>query len=377
MTLAKTKRDGSADPEQVFRSLEAQLRGPDWDFPSRWLDVAGQDEDARRWIIDGLDLLARNADAAGPDFDGPRAASLLVDKAKARTGAEHEVLAMSGWLESALVASLTRPSPTGLFTSDGRFDPARLTADLLPVLVERLVADRDALAGDDDEDPAWIRRTAGEVEALIRADPSMWAVARADGPFHDGYSFADNVLPSEARPTGDRDVLDHLRQQVHVVGRDPSAGSLLDGYDHAVHRAVLDDVLLGWLDGYPDLADLCAELIEVSPAHHDAQRGAIYVPTVRWAGEAEWRPWLRRTMLHEFLHRLAHPAYLDRADRTPDPQILREGVVEVLTADLLPEADEIGYGTSGAAAVELYRQAGPDRLKAAYFLGRTEFIGLP
>ncbi|WP_062440753.1 hypothetical protein [Herbidospora daliensis] len=384
MPLAKTKRDlptAPIDVENDFRSFESRLRGPlayD-DFASRWDDVAGQDAAAQRWLLHGLDLLVHNTDGAGPGFDGGRACSLLVDQAASRRhqpgdpGFEFEILTASGWLETALPASLARPRPAAFFPAVGRFDPDRLTDELLPLLAGRLVEVRDATAAEPDElaDPGLLGRAAAEIESLVRADPSMWAMARADGPLHEGYVFADNVLPSAARPTGEGDRLAHLRQQVHLLGRDLAAGALLDGYDHAVHRERLDTLLTEWLAGSPELDALVAELIEVSPSHQTGLRSPVYVPATIPDG-----PHLRRTLAHEFLHRLAHPHYLARAAETADPQILVEGVADVLTADLLPEVGDVGYGSSGAAAVELYESAGPDRLKAAYFLGRTEFIGL-
>ncbi|WP_062349253.1 hypothetical protein [Herbidospora yilanensis] len=382
MSLVKTKRDLPAAPPDVengFRTRESRLRGrSDDDFASRWIDVAGLDAAAQQWILRGLDLLLENIDGAGPGFDGARACSLLVDQAVRRrhepgdTGFEYEILTVSGWLEAALPASLARPRPGPFFPAVGRFDPDRLTRELLPLLARRLIEVRDAAAEPDGfDDLDLIGQAAGEIEALVRADPSMWAMARADGPLHEGWVFADNVLPSALRPTGDFDRLDHLRRQVHLLGRDPAAGGMLDGYDDAVHREELDTLLKGWLAGSPELDDLVAELIEVSPSHQSGLRSPVYVPaTIARA------PDLRRTLAHEFLHRLAHPHYLARAAETADPQILVEGVADVLTADLLPEVADIGYGSSGAAAVELYETVGPDRLKAAYFLGRTEFIGL-
>nr|WP_062337101.1 hypothetical protein [Herbidospora sakaeratensis] len=384
MPLAKTKRDLPAAPPDVendFRSFESRLRGPlaADESASRWVDVAAHDAAAQRWLLHGLDLLLQNGDAAGPGFDGGRACSLLVDQAVRRRhepgdpGFEFEILTVSGWLETTLPAALARPRPAAFFPATGRFDPDRLTAELLPLLARRLVEVRDAGADELDElvDPGLLGRVAAEIEALVRADPSMWAMARADGPLHEGYVFADNVLPSSVRSAGDADRLAHLRQQVHLLGRDPAAGALLDGYDHAVHRERLDTLLTEWLAGSPELDALVGEVIEVSPAHQGGLRSPVYVPTGIPEG-----PQLRRTVAHEFLHRLAHPHYLARAAETADPQILVEGVADVLTADLLPEVGDVGYGSSGAAAVELFESAGPDRLKAAYFLGRIEFIGL-
>ncbi|MER5424774.1 hypothetical protein [Streptosporangium roseum] len=436
MSLVKTKRDvvpagpGSitgAEPglddllaqqgtEQAFRSLEAELRGEvAEEYPSRWIDVADYDPADQRWIVHGLDLLVRNAAAAGPGFDGLRASSLLVDLARDRRfdpGISdrrfmYEVLTLSGWLETALPAALSAPTAPALTRlaeiyrapASDPFDPAALTSAVLPALTDRLAEQRTWWVAEpvEMEDLTWIERTARSIQAFVRDDTGLFTGACAEGPLNDGFTFDGSVIGAGARPGDDTTRMEFLRRQVHLIGRDPSYGSALDatGYDHTRvdHRGALDDLLLTWLAGDTGLSGLVGEMLGHTPAHRSGPTGWIYIPALlpssEWGPQEAWRPYLYRAMLHELLHRLAHPGYVEKVDMVSDPQILEEGIVDLLTTEflelsrihpelgaLVPEDVSVGYGTSGRAAIEIQDLVGPDNVKAAFFLGRTEFIGL-
>ncbi|MGW0809824.1 hypothetical protein [Nonomuraea sp. NPDC002799] len=434
MSLVKTKRDAvltgpdsitSAEPglddliaeqgaEQSFRSLETELRGEvAADYPSRWIDVAAYDPADQRWVMHGLNLLVRNAAGAGPEFDGLRASSLLVDLAREHrfdpgTSGEpyaYEILTLSGWLESALPASLTTPTAPALArlaeiygpAAAGPFDPAALTSAVLPALTGRLAEQRTWWAAEpaEPEDLTWMERTARSVQSFVRDNTGLFTGARADGPLNDGFALDESVIGAAARLDDDTNRLDFLRAQVHLIGRDPAYGAALDalGYDHTQDGEALDDLLRTWLADDAELAALVGDLIGRTPAHRNGATGWIYLPDLlpgaEWGPRAAWRPSLYRAMLHELLHGLAHPGYVAAASRVADPQILDEGFVDLLTTDflelsrtdpdlggLVPDDVSAGYGNSGRAAIEIQDLVGPDNVRAAFFLGRTEFIGL-
>lgn len=437
MSLTKTKRDtalataasitpgapGMADllarngVEPVFRSLEAELRGEiAEEIPSRWIDVAAYDTADQQWLVQGLDLLVRNAAAAGPGFDGARACSLLVDRVRERrfdpaiSGERftYEILTLSSWLESALPAGLAVPAAPARGRLDelyraaaaGPFDPEALTAALLPALTDRLGEQLTWWTSGPakPEDPAWLESTARALQAFVRDGTGLITGACADGPLNEGFAYDRDVVGASARPDDDTSRLGFLRRQVHLMGRDPAYGSALDaaGYDHTRADAAdaLDDLLRAWLAGDDALDELVGGLLARTPAHRGGPGGWIYVPDLPpgegWGPRAAWRPYVYRLMLHELLHCLAHPRYVAAAAEVADPQILDEGVVDLLTCEFLelsradPELGELvpddvtaGYGTSGRAAAAIQDLAGPDNLKAAFFLGRTDLIGLP
>nr|BFE78205.1 hypothetical protein GCM10020093_008060 [Planobispora longispora] len=75
------------------------------------------------------------------------------------------------------------------------------------------------------------------------------------------------------------------------------------------------------------LAGLVGEMLGRTPAHRSGYTGWIYIPDLlpgaEWGPREAWRPYLCRTMLHELLHRLAHPRYVEGADAAADPRSSR------------------------------------------------------
>nr|WP_062339429.1 hypothetical protein [Herbidospora sakaeratensis] len=418
MSLRKTKRDATLDDrlagedvEHVFRTLESQVRGGDVDHPSRWVDVADADPAEQRWILHGLDLLARNADGAGPEFSGLRAASLLVDRARGRRHEpggqrfEQEVMSASGWLEAALPSSLPLPGPTAsarLAEIYGRppvvFDAGTLAASVLPVLKAGLA--EEALwwgSPAEPEDLSWMEKVAASIQRFVHEEGSSFPAAHAAGPLHDGFDYAASVIDAGAADDDADARLAFLRRRIHLVGRDASSGYALSaaGYDHAQpgHRDLLDDLLDEWLAADRELDDLIGLLLRHSPAHVAGERARVHLPAHlpagSWGPKELWRPHLYAVMVHEFVHVLAHPDFTEAVESVADGQILAEGVVDLLTAELLdasrtdpdlgglvPGDYAVGYGASGRAAIEIRDLAGADQVKAAFYLGRVEFIGL-
>jgi hypothetical protein len=118
--------------------------------------------------------------------------------------------------------------------------------------------------------------------------------------------------------------------------------------------------------------------------------------------QARWR--VVATLCHEVLHALAHPNFRNIASTIAFPQVTREGFTEVLGEQLYnmhvifhatdpafkaqleqglatapcppPAAGTLGYGSAAAGALAIRAAAGESAFRAAYFLGRTDLIGL-
>ncbi|NAS23800.1 hypothetical protein GT755_19135 [Herbidospora sp. NEAU-GS84] len=405
MSLRKTKRDALAegptlddrlaaeDVEQLFRDLESQVRGDDTGYPSRWGDVADADPAERRWVVHGLDLLARNADGAGPGFSGPRAASLIVDRARWRRfepGAprfEEEVMSVSGWLEAALTSSLALPGAAALTRlaeihgrapSGGVFDAAALTTSVLPGLKAELAG--ESLwweASSEPEDLSWMESVAASIQRFVRDQGPSFPTANVAGPLYDGFDYAASVIDARAADDDEDARLAFLRRRAHLTGALYSAG-----YDHARpdHRESLDDLLDGWLADDPELDDLAGLLLGNSPSHEAGERTYVHlpahVPTGAWGPRESWRPHLHALMVHEFVHVLAHPDFTEATEAAARGPLLAEGIADLLTADLLDALTPGQVWTIHGSAAEIRDLAGADQVKAAYYLGRVDFIGL-
>lgn len=130
-------------------------------------------------------------------------------------------------------------------------------------------------------------------------------------------------------------------------------------------------------------------------------------PSETWGSQEAWRWRVIRTLAHELLHVLAHPRFKDTATdevlKIRNSQIITEGFVDLLTADVYTELCNeakakpvaaklfeglgdpgepdatllgIGYGDAGKAADAIRGLVSDDNVRAAFFLGATHLIGL-
>ncbi|WP_204044547.1 hypothetical protein [Acrocarpospora phusangensis] len=203
-----------------------------------------------------------------------------------------------------------------------------------------------------------------------------------------------------------------------VVGTPESADApfVRAGYvgSNPEHVAALRRILGEWLDADTERANRIGALY-LRTASHGTEEGMIslqpFAPTRAWSGElpadqvrAFWRWRTLNTMVHEFMHRLTHPAFAAKAATIGHSQIIAEGIVELVAhriflslvresfkspevrlsllgdipADSRPDKGtlRVGYGTAGVRAAQISETVGMDNVHAAFFLGRTDLIGL-
>ncbi|MFI7134635.1 hypothetical protein ACIBQ1_53840 [Nonomuraea sp. NPDC050153] len=443
--LAKTKRSGDADAtgsrlrlgpaselvvadytglelrlrlgeQDFFEEAEAALGALPEGFPSMWPDVAALADADRRWFLRAVHLLTLNDEAAPASFSRTGALSRLTRWAGARatepTAAdgsfEREVLTVSGWTGAVLGHLAAGPSPEDRARLRAVYDPQEAAGGEngglagIGEAVARIVAGRTALwdppsGGGQPEDLQRLSEAAARVESIVADVFSPYVRARFDSPLNEEFHYADHVRGSMERPQ-DRDA-----QVAYLYGELRAEG----------WRGDADEVLAGLrdlLESGRAPAGQVARLIKRTPSHdlpdtwrktstfYDLDRGSpvaeAHLPadTAPAMPRGEWRWRLVGLLIHELLHRLAHPVFVERARAVTRPLVLTEGCAELLTAEALAAA----YGADPAVrrelagdagepparpatpgpAAEIREIAGPDNFRAAYFLGETHLIGL-
>ncbi|WP_344879236.1 hypothetical protein [Nonomuraea antimicrobica] len=409
----------SAGEQGFFEKAEALLGTVPEGFPSMWPDVAALDDADRRWFLRAVHLLTLNDEAAPEDFGRQGALARLARWARVRGSDpdaddgsfEREVLTVSGWAGAVLGARLAAPvqeeqarlravynSPADAALdekADGKAD--RLRDALAQTLAERAARWAPPGAGGlESDDLQRLTAMAAQVEAVVVDTFSPYVRARFDGPLNEEFHYADHVHSSVERP-------DDLDAQVSYLYDEARAQEWPGDPDE------LRQGLREWLEDDPEAAAEVARLIKLTPLHGlpDTAEGAgryrrrvrfdeVYLPTDVPAGPpGEWRWELVRVVIHELLHRLAHPAFVDAARGVTRPLVLTEGFTELLTAEALagayglaaahPAVRQALVGEAGeppararpsGPAAEILEIVGPDKFRAAYFLGDIRLIGL-
>ncbi|WP_062440762.1 hypothetical protein [Herbidospora daliensis] len=321
MTLSKTKRgDGDAGlaerlrdgAEAAFRSMEAELLGAG-PRGSHWINVAALSLPQQAWLMHALHLLTRRP----ADYQRAPAVARLVGHAR-RYAAEPGDDAFEH--EVLAVSGWTE----AVF-------PATLT---LPEPVELSVepADRDWVSEEVDRRLAAAPEGGLDLFAAADLGAAVQAGLRAefpgnryDGPLYDGFDLGARVRDSVELP----DDAAARAAYVTTLGGDPAV-----------------------LDADTRLADRVRRLIRRDASHGPGRE--VCVPAAD-----------RALLTHAFLHLLAHPRFRARAGW------LEEDLVALFTA-------EYGGGVAPAEgpAVTLPAELGSDRLKVAFFFGRTEYLGV-
>ncbi|GLX95354.1 hypothetical protein [Herbidospora sp. NBRC 101105] len=321
MALTKTKR-GTEPPslaerlrnggEAAFRSLEAELLGHG-PFGSHWIDVAAMSLPQQAWLIHALHLLTRNPG----DYQRTPAVARLVGHARRHTAEPGEAAFER---EVLAVSGWTEAVFPATLTVP---EPAGLS--VVPADHEWISEEVDrrlAAAPEGRLDPLAAADLGAAVQAALRAE---FPGNRYDGPLYDGYDLGSRVRDSVELPGGAA----ARAAYVTMLGGDPAV-----------------------LDSDPGLADRVGRLITRDASHGPGRE--VFVPAAD-----------RTLLTHAFLHVLAHPGFRERAGW------LEEDLVALFTA-------EYGEGASpgDGPAARLLEELGSDRLKVAFFFGRTEYLGL-
>ncbi|WP_066366097.1 hypothetical protein [Herbidospora mongoliensis] len=322
--LTKTKRGSSGDDpglaellrggaESAFRSLETTLLGDGGPFGSRWSTVAQLTLPEQAWLLHALHLLTQNP----ADYQRLPAVARLIGHAGRHTAEPGD-----GAFEREVLA--VSGWTEAVF-------PATLT---LPEPVEMSVEPADdawvseevdrrlAAAPGTFLDPVDAADLGTAIQAELRA---RFPGARYEGPLYDGYDLSSRVRDSVGLPDDDA----AQAAYVTMLGGDPAI-----------------------LQTDRDLAGRVKTLISRDASHGPGRE--VFVPAAE-----------KSLLTHAFLHLLAHPEFRERAGR------LEEDLVALFTA-------EYGAGEAPAEgpAVALAEELGSDRLKVAFFFGRTEYLGL-
>ncbi|MGW3349826.1 hypothetical protein ACWDA3_41570 [Nonomuraea rubra] len=409
--------------QDFFEEAEAALGALPEGFPSMWPDVAALADADRRWFLRAVHLLKLNDEAAPASFSRTGALSRLTRWAGTRAtepvaadgSFEREVLTVSGWAGAVLGHLASGPSPEDRARLRALYDPPEAAGSEaggeaagglagLGEAVERIVAERAALwdppsGGGQPEDLQRLREAAARAESLVADVFSPYVRARFDSPLNEEFHYADHVRGSMERSQDQDAQVAYLYGELRAEGWRGEADELLAGL-----RDLLESGRLP--------AGQVARLIKRTPSHdlpdtwrktstfYDLDRGSpvaeVHLPadTAPAMPRDEWRWRSAGLLIHELLHRLAHPVFVERARAVTRPLVLTEGCAELLTGQALAAA----YGADPAVqwepapagdagepparpaaqgpAAEILEIAGSDNFRAAYFLGETRLIGL-
>jgi hypothetical protein len=400
------------------------LAGPSAQLPQ---GVAALDGARKRWLLYAMLLLANNRGGA-KTFDYATAANWLANNAasldplyepRASNNAfELQVLGRTGWLFAALSAAVapldepTRNKISPLYSLPG-YQPKALDKAVLqgitPLLQKALIDQGRMWFGQRDPQPIedlWF--IADFIQAATWQAFQPYAAARADSPFVTGLRYRDVLYDKTAAVPADGQIIGYAMNRAIVVGSDSTSGASLlvqAGYDAArpEDRAALQQILTAWLDEAETRRGLVAFLVRhtASNSHGMGKIGMVteFPPSL---AKSTYR-WLQiRTLIHELMHSLIHPYLVAKAMKMQSPQVIGEGVIEVMTRELynrlvaritpgaaarlqlgisqqeqaIPTATEAGYGQAGKAAAGIFDLAGAQRFFTAFFTGATDLIAV-
>ncbi|MFC4584845.1 hypothetical protein [Sphaerisporangium corydalis] len=408
-----------------------------------WSQVSTFKDDDRTWLAHALYLYAKNQAALPVAHDHQNSVARLVDRASTHTampGAqgdafEREVLRVCGWV-SAVVVAANLPLPLEMVTKLGLvYNPpgvdidesgrpkvgplkaAVLRDELIPTL--RKVIDGQAafwvpVKGThlEPEPIDRIRKLADFVQNYVALRVRPYADAWEDGPYFDGFRYSDRLQSTWVLPAGPDKQFGYLLNRAQRVGWDRAHGELLTKANYDGSRPGDQEALGGLIKEALRADEVLAKEVFILIKHTGAHTGGVgnisiqpVFPTDQWnGGKADWRWRMIRTLVHELLHRLAHPAFTAKAEGIRHGQIIREGFVDLLTVDIYaklwdevqrsPSAAsillggidattppnrsffEVGYGKAGESAATIRGLLSDDHVRAAFFLGATHLIGL-
>ncbi|MEW9532383.1 hypothetical protein [Microbispora sp. NPDC049125] len=408
-----------------------------------WPHIAEFREEDRTWLAHAVFLYGKNLRALPRDFDHAGAMARLMRRASVRTampGAqndafEREALRAGGWVSTVVVKALTPPgqdlaarlnliyNPPG--SDKGEDGTAKVGVLRKDVLAKELIPELVAVV--DEQLAHWVRPRGvpQEMESIhhlqliadflqkyvaLRLRP--YADAWENGPYFDGFRYSERLQSTWELPNQHPNRLNWLLNRAQAIGWDKQRGALLAKADYDGTRPGDSETLHVLLDELLSTDALLSKkvgtLVKLTGAHTGGE-GKISIqpifPSPSWGTKADWRWRLIRTLVHELMHRLAHPAFTAKAKEIRHGQIIGEGFVDLLATDVYiqlcrdvtevrsgveillhgldatvtpdPSFLKVGYGEAGASATAVRDLVGDDRVRAAFFLGATHLIGLP
>ena len=429
-----------AEHAEYFRDLYQPLI-PDFELTMRLeIDNAGLGVHDRDWLEHALDLYARNAASLPPGFDHDTAVLSLIGRAARHTSTpgadgdafESEVLRAAGWLSAVLIHRLAGPDddqyakladlygPIGSETDDqgepleSAFQPKLVEQQLFPLLERVLMAfllqfaDLGGVAPPKPQPIDEVRKVAGFIQEFVRTALQPYSDANPQGPYSQDYRYADHVRLTTELPADLQ--VPWLMNRAELIGRDPKLGEVLTRANYNGSRdedaTAMRRLIRNWLDGDVRRVTLLQQAMALTAAHSSGSGVFVvpFTPNATWGTPAEWRWDTAHTLIHEFLHVLAHQTFTDAAQLIQNGQILTEGMVEVLTVDvftqlwtrarqdrtvaslILGDSDdgrppkkscfEVGYGEAGRSASRVRDLMDDDHVRAAFFLGALDLIAL-
>ncbi|WP_204040457.1 hypothetical protein [Acrocarpospora phusangensis] len=421
------------DTEENFFNGLNTLLGSDEEL---WPHVESLGENDRWWLTHALYLHASNRGTLPPEFDHAAAVARLLKRAGRHTtmpgdpdqAFEREVLSVGGWAGSVLTRELKPPPDQYARVIDGLYNPRGSGGQAIGPLKKDVLRDTLLPALEtmmDTEIGYWrrgdepleaepldrVRGVASYVQDYVARALGPYPLACQDGPYWEGFRYADRVQSTAELPTEPEHLLNYLRNRAQLIGRAakydaPLVQASFDG-NRAEDVQELDRLLAEFLKGERIWRSVHV-LIKRTGAHTGGE-GNISIqpilPNETWGTKADWRWRTLRTLVHEFLHRLAHPAFTAKATTIGHGQVLKEGFVDLLTVDVFAKlAEDVGkspelcrrllgelglgttpkdslmhadYGQASDSAETIRRAVGDKNVRAAFFLGATHLIGLP
>ncbi|TQS22796.1 hypothetical protein [Microbispora sp. KK1-11] len=407
-----------------------------------WSQIAQYQGEDKLWLAHALHLYGTNMDELPEDFDHTAAVSRLIGRATLRTampGAENdaferEVLRASGWVSAAVVRKLAPPDSAVAAKLNSIYNPPgskpdgegktkvgplqesvlKELADLLAKVVDEQLRHWAPPTGTRSEPESLdhLRRIAEFLQLFVTVGLRPYADAWEEGPYFDGFRYGERLQSTWELPAGPAERLNWMMNRAQAVGWDRQRGALLAkaNYDatRSGDRETLRALLRERLSTDATLSRRVGYMIKLTAAHSGGE-GNISVqpifPSPAWGTKSDWRWRVIRTLVHELMHRLAHPRFRESAAKIRHDQIIGEGFVDLLTVDVYtqlwdavsrsgrgaqvllkgldatrepdPSFLKVGYGEAGTSAAAIRDLVGDDNVRAAFFLGATHLIGLP
>lgn len=339
-------------------------------------------------------------------------------------GFEIQILRVGGLMQQRLIIDLIPPDQDTrnllrALYNPGK-NPAKLIGPLRPALLRELMR------------PALVKVVVGEyriwrtnsgnfteahtiedigviadyVQGFLKARYGEYPLAAIESPYHNGWTYSNELVSTESKPGDDRELLGWLVNRGDYVGygnaQSPYSRANYDP-GRAEDRQVLLDIYHELLSE-PKFRKYLAIVSQLTACHAKATGKVMVQPwyhNTDVTSRVNFR-WKRaRTLIHEFLHALTHKNVYDVS--VGHKQILLEGFTEVITVEVFtqliievrdnpnahliilgdePYADpdpsylKVGYGEAGTKAEQIAGAVSMDNIKAAYFLGETKLIGL-